>query len=151
DDQSGNWGTLDLIRALQWVKENAAVFGGDAGNVTIFGESAGATDVYSLLVSKRAEGLFHRAIAESGGLRSRSLAEAQNPSDAEQPGAKSSSAEATLGILFPGLARDEALRRARALAPQEIAARLRAASPTTIFAAYRAGAEASVGGMIDMP
>ena len=69
DEASGNWGTLDLIRSLEWVRENAAAFGGDPKNVTIFGESAGGTDVYSLLVSTRAEGLFHRAISQSGGIR----------------------------------------------------------------------------------
>ena len=64
-EQSGNFGTLDLIRALHWVQENAAAFGGDAGNVTIFGESAGATNVLSLLLAPAAHGLFQRAIVES--------------------------------------------------------------------------------------
>ncbi|HEY8208462.1 MAG TPA: carboxylesterase family protein [Myxococcaceae bacterium] len=66
EDRSGNYGTLDLIRALQWVRGNAAAFGGDPGNVTIFGESGGGMDVFSLLSSPLAKGLFHRAIAESG-------------------------------------------------------------------------------------
>src|SRR6185369_9241524 len=48
-ERSGNFGTLDLVRALQWVRENAAAFGGDPGNVTIFGESAGGTNVVTLL------------------------------------------------------------------------------------------------------
>ena len=50
-DHSGNFGTLDLIRALQWVQENISAFGGDPGNVTIFGESAGGTNVFTLLLS----------------------------------------------------------------------------------------------------
>jgi carboxylesterase type B len=66
EDRSGNYGTLDQILALKWVRDNAAAFGGDPGNVTIFGESAGGIDVFSLLTSPMAKGLFHRAISESG-------------------------------------------------------------------------------------
>ena len=64
-DRSGNFGTLDMIRALEWVRDNIAAFGGDPSNVTIFGESAGATNVLALLVVDAARGLFHRAIAQS--------------------------------------------------------------------------------------
>jgi para-nitrobenzyl esterase len=65
-DRSGNFGTLDMIAALRWVRENIGAFGGDPGNVTIFGESAGGVNVYSLLVSPAASGLFHAAISQSG-------------------------------------------------------------------------------------
>lgn len=78
-DQSGNFGTLDLIKALEWVHENIAAFGGDPGNVTIAGESGGAMDVLSLLTSPLAGGLFHRAVVESGlsMIRSTAVAEGQ--------------------------------------------------------------------------
>ena len=65
-DKTSNFGTLDIISALEWVQSNIAFFGGDKNNVTIFGESAGGHNVFSLLASKKAKGLFHKAIAQSG-------------------------------------------------------------------------------------
>ena len=65
-DKSSNFGTLDIIAALEWVQKNISSFGGNPDNVTIFGESAGGHNVYSLLVSQEASGLFHKAIAMSG-------------------------------------------------------------------------------------
>ena len=74
-----NFGTLDMVEALRWTQRNISLFGGDRANVTIFGESAGGRNVFSLLASPVAEGLFHRAIAQSGHVRSLTASEAYNP------------------------------------------------------------------------
>lgn len=82
---SGNYGIMDQIAALRWVQRNIAKFGGDPGNVTIAGESAGAHDVGLLLAAPDARGLFHKAAMESGtpgfGLPFRTLAEAERIGD----------------------------------------------------------------------
>lgn len=101
-DRGANFALLDQVAALEWVQANIAAFGGDAGRVTIFGESAGAYDVAGLLVSPPAEGLFHRAILQSGGLDSVAIEAAElggegivNPArEAAQDFAGAQSAEA---------------------------------------------------------
>lgn len=75
---SGNFGTLDLIRALEFVGGNIAAFGGNPENVTIAGQSAGAKNVWSLIASSYAEGLFHKAVSWSGGLKCVTPTEAQS-------------------------------------------------------------------------
>ena len=64
---SGNYGFLDQAQALRWVRDHIGDYGGDPEQVTIFGESAGARSVHALLAMPSARGLFHRAIAQSGG------------------------------------------------------------------------------------
>jgi carboxylesterase type B len=84
----GNHALLDQIAALKWVQRNAAAFGGDPANVTIFGESAGGMSVHTLLTTPLAQGLMHKAIIESGagrgGLTSRPVS--GSPESAEARG-----------------------------------------------------------------
>jgi para-nitrobenzyl esterase len=150
-DASGNFGTLDLVRALEWVRDNAAAFGGDAGNVTIFGESAGGQNVYTLLLTPRAKGLFHRAIVESGGLWSSSVERAEGFAADSPDGHHHSSNEVVARLLVSkGRARDlaEARRQLEAEAPSSLAAWLRGLTPSELLGAYAGGGRA---GMLDAP
>ena len=74
---SSNFGLLDQILAVQWVKDNIQFFGGNPNNITIFGESAGGQDVIALYTSPIAKGLFERAISQSGGTSVTSIADAE--------------------------------------------------------------------------
>jgi para-nitrobenzyl esterase len=113
---SGNYGIMDMVASLEWVKRNAAAFGGDPGNVTIFGQSAGAMAITSLMTSPLTEGLFQRAIAESimGGAvvpnRPNATLAAQ-----EQEGLRQAQAA---GV--------ETVEQLRALSPDEVAEKFRA-------------------------
>lgn len=90
DNVSGNYGLLDQIEALRWVRRNIEAFGGDPDNVTIAGESAGALSVLYLLAAPEARGLFHRAIAQSSYLIT--VPELRNGAHADWPDAE------TLGV-----------------------------------------------------
>ncbi len=79
EDKTSNFGTLDIVMALKWVNNNISNFGGDHNNITIFGESAGGHNVLSLLVSKKAKGLFNKAISMSGYTTSISQKDAFSP------------------------------------------------------------------------
>ncbi len=111
-DRSGNFGTLDLIQALQWIHENVAAFGGDPGNITISGQSAGGANVFSLLLAPPARGLFHRAIVESGGPGTYPTAMGENFTDDAEPGHANSSNEVLVRLLIKdGLALETRQRK----------------------------------------
>ena len=96
-DAPANRGLLDQLAALEWVRDNIGAFGGDPGNVTIFGESAGAMSVITLLALPRAAGLFAKAIAQSGAVQA-----AATPQDAALITAEIGKALAASGVTLPG-------------------------------------------------
>jgi para-nitrobenzyl esterase len=108
---SGNYAILDQIAALEWVQRHIAAFGGDPERVTIFGESAGAVNVATLLASPLARGLFHRAI-----IQSTVFSELRSGAADEDLGSK---IMASLGVATD-LPTDRALADMRALAPADI-------------------------------
>ncbi|HEY6621858.1 MAG TPA: carboxylesterase family protein [Steroidobacteraceae bacterium] len=128
---SGNYGLLDQLAALNWVKQNIAQFGGDPDNVTLFGESAGAIDAARLMTSPLATGLFERVISESG--------------PAFEPGQTLSQAEAfggAVSALALGRAQSTPLQKLRALPATEVEALVAKAQqhlPTDITAATADG------------
>ena len=141
---SGNYGLLDNVSALQWVREHIAAFGGDPDNVTIFGQSAGSGTVCALTASPLARDLFHKAIGQSGGcfrVDPPHLTEADgNDRSAHDAGL---AAAADLGVSGDGPAAAVALR---SLAPEDVLAGMTGSavivdgwvlprSPRAIFAA----------------
>lgn len=136
EDDSGNYGTLDLIQALKWVRDNIGAFGGDPDTVLIAGESAGAINVFSLLISHRAVGLFHRALAESGVARTSTMEE----------GEQSARELIELLLVRDGLAPDldGATTVLGSMSSGEIETYLRSKTAKDLLAVY----EPSLGGMI---
>ncbi len=123
DELKGNYAYMDQIAALQWVQRNIAAFGGDPNNVTIFGFSAGGVSVHSLLASPMARGLFHKAIAESGGSRDSVLTARPMSKDGIDPNYPVSAE--TIGINFArsmGIegTNQAALARLRALSAEQV-------------------------------
>ena len=106
---SGNYGLLDQLAALNWVKRNIALFGGDPENVTLFGESAGAIDAALLMASPLSAGLFRRVISESGP----AFGPARTLSEAEAFGS-------AMSALAPADSQLTALQRLRALPAAEV-------------------------------
>ena len=138
-EHSGHFGLLDLIAALQWVQENVEVFGGDPEAVTLAGASSGGSQVLPLMVAPPAQGLFQRAIVQSGSARTRSLAQAVHYRDAAEAGEVTSAREIVLRLLIAdGTApdRDRARYFADGLSPEATADYLRNQSPEDLFRAY---------------
>ena len=136
-EASGNFSNLDMIAALEWVQNNIREFGGDPDQVTIFGESAGGRNVFALLAMPLAEGLFHRAIAQSGIPGSTILSRAENYRDDPRPKARLSSRELVLQWLqTAGLASNpvDAREIQDSLDAGELAAFLRGLTLEQLFA-----------------
>jgi para-nitrobenzyl esterase len=138
-DRTANYATTDMIRALKWVRDNISNFGGDPGNVTIFGESAGGANVMSLIICPAARCLFHKAIVQSGGPQSSSVAEAENYVDDAEKGNEFSSREMICKFLIKdGSAVDRASAKALVAtwSNDRIAAYLRSKTKEQIIDVY---------------
>ena len=145
---SGNFGTLDLVRALEWIRDNIRSFGGNPENVTVFGESAGGYNALSLVVTPRAKGLFHRAISQSGGFNVRNPATGYMLKD--EGGHTNSAREIVNRLLIAdGLASTaaEAAALQKEWSPQRLAEFVKAQPPSAIYATLSGGNF----GMIDFP
>ena len=110
-DRSSNFGTLDIIQALSWVQQNISEFGGDAKNVTLFGESAGGHNVFALLASPLSEGLFQKAISQSGYLKTNTVEEAINADD-DYPRIRRSSSQLFASMVDAGVLADVSTKSA---------------------------------------
>ncbi len=140
EDQSGNFGTLDLIAALEWIKTNIAAFGGDPNNVTLFGQSAGGYNIYSLLVSPYSKELFHKVIIQSGGNSFSKVEEAEAYRAGAKVSHKVSSNEALVRLLInDGKAYDteRALGIAKKMSSDEVSTYFRSKNRDEILNAFK--------------
>jgi para-nitrobenzyl esterase len=131
-DSTANFGTLDLIAALDWTADNIAAFGGNPQNITIWGESAGGVNVATLLGAPMARGKFHKAIIQSGAFSVHTLQEAEyGPArEADRRGHAAREAVARM-------AADRSVDTT-AMPEAELARWLRAQAPATVFDAFAA-------------
>lgn len=129
-ERSGNFGNLDTLAALRWVQRNAQAFGGDPDNVTVFGESAGATNSLALLVSPLAEGLFHRVIVQSN-----AYALAPFPA-ADAPNGSARVLRRLLVLAGRAANAASAEELAAQMSPAEAAAFLRSLDPWVVYSAF---------------
>jgi para-nitrobenzyl esterase len=136
-DKSSNFGLLDIIQALKWVKQNIAAFGGDARNITLFGESAGAMNTVALLYSPMGKGLFHKAIVQSGSLRQTPV-EVAEQFTADDRSEFSSSETAAKILVRRGKAetREQAREMVAGLSEPEFLELMYSASDTELVATY---------------
>ena len=131
-DQSANFGLLDLIEGLKWVRSNISAFGGDESRLTIFGESAGGFNISSLMTSPLSEGLFDAAIIQSAGFNSFTLKEAEIGPETEEKRRGASSGEAIAALTKQG-----ALPSADDKSSDAMAAALRKLPAETLYDVYR--------------
>jgi para-nitrobenzyl esterase len=136
-DKSANFGLLDIIQALKWVRENIAAFGGDARNITLFGESAGAMNTVAMLYSPLGKGLFHKAIVQSGSLRQTPVEVAEKLTTDDR--SEFSSSETAAKILVQreqAETREQARNMIAGLSDQEFRTLMYSASDTELIATY---------------
>ena len=126
EDNSGNYGTLDIIAALRWVQDNISAFGGNPKSVTVFGESAGGRNTWSMVQSPLAKGLFHRAIVQSGSLKIMDphKSESLDPDAPDYPSYQNNGSE-LVAKLVPD---------AQSMSTAALAAELRQKTPDEIYA-----------------
>ena len=139
-DRSMNFALLDQIAALEWVQENISAFGGDAENVTVFGQSAGAFNIAALMSSPLSDGLFHKAIMQSGGFQSAAY------EDAVSGSASNLANSVSANSFIEAMVEAGALPPQNEVTPETLAEHLRALPLKDIFDTYQ-----SFPAAMDMP